>query len=191
MDLALRWKLDPNETKAVLRAAYHEAGHVVAAVRTSVRIGRLGMCIDDCGRGYSAMRLHRADDSADYPVSREISIAILYAGSISEARFDHESTGATAAHDCMRIQELRVKEPLLTDLVTLERESRGLVERNWGAIDQLARRLLLQPYRDRGEWGNEWNTSPQWVRARQLSGEEIAAVLPCLNVQLEKTGLIM
>lgn len=183
--------MDTSETKAVLRAAYHEAGHVVVAVRKGVRIGRVGMCIDDCGRGYSAMRLHCPDDSADYPLSREVSIAVLYAGSIAEKRFDHESTGKTAEDDLKRIQELRDKNPPLTDVMTLESESRGLVEGNWDAIDRLAGRLLLQLYRPRAECCRGWNTSPPWVRARQLSGEEIAAVLSCLDVQLQSVEPII
>ena len=76
-------------TKAIQKAAYHEAGHVVVAAKLKVGIGRrIGMCIDLFGRGYSEMRLRCPGDSDNYPISREDSIAVLFAGRIAEMQFD-------------------------------------------------------------------------------------------------------
>ena len=68
------------KSKAVQRAAHHEAGHVVVAARKGISIPRSGMCIDDTGRGNSEIRLRPPNSSEDYPISRKDSIIVLYAG---------------------------------------------------------------------------------------------------------------
>ena len=81
-------------TKAIHKAAYHEAGHVVVAAKCGVEIGRsIGMCIDLFGKGYSEMRLRSPGDSSDYLVSREDSIVVLFAGRIAEMQFDPLTEG--------------------------------------------------------------------------------------------------
>jgi len=173
-------------TKAIHKAAYHEAGHVVVAAKCDVGIGRsIGMWIDLLGRGYSEMRLRSPGDSADSPTSREDSIVVLFAGRIAEMHFDPLSECRSASDDLSWIKELQDIAPSsITVLNGLEDQSRTLVKEGWRSIEQLATELLSRPYEDRRE-------SKVWSKckvARYLCGEKISEVLRLSGIAVTLTG---
>jgi hypothetical protein len=167
--------------KLVRRAAFHEAGHLLVAVRLSVKILRnIGICIDDCGRGYAATCL-RHNPSDDFPVPRKIEVKVLLAGRIAEKQFDPKSSGNSAKGDENRIRELQAEDPNLSNLTPLEEASQKLIKADWVVIKRLAERLLmkkLQPRLEREPW-------TECEFARYLSGDEISEVLP------EASGLLV
>jgi hypothetical protein len=172
-------------TKAIHKAAYHEAGHVLVAAKCRVEIGRsIGMCIDLFGRGNSEMRLRYPGDSPDYPVSREDSIVVLFAGRIAEMQFDPLTEGRSASCDLGRIKELQDEAPSNTVLNGLEDQSRTLVKEGWRSIEQLATELLSRPYEDRRE-------SEGWSKcevARYLCGEKISEILGLSGIAVRLKG---
>jgi hypothetical protein len=175
-------------TKAIHKAAYHEAGHVVVAAECGVEIGRsIGMCIDLFGRGYSEMRLRSPGDSPDYPVSQEDSIAVLFAGRNAEMQFDPLTDGKSASCDLSRIKELQNEAPSITVLNGLEDQSRALVKEGWRSIEQLATELLSKPYEDRRE-------TVAWSKckvARYLCGEKISGILHLTGIVVKLTGICL
>jgi hypothetical protein len=175
--------LDP--TPAIERAAYHEAGHVVVAARLGVKIDRgVGMCIDACEKGYSAIRLRSAEDSLDFPISRDDSILVLLAGGVAETRFDPMSTGNSSSDDSERIKELQAQEPPITDLSGLQDQSRTLVYGGWLPIVRLAMELLSKSFVKRRE--NQMQSKSRV--ARYLNGEEIAKILKPFHIEVRLTG---
>src|SRR5258708_13521636 len=57
-------------TKAIHKAAYHEAGHAVVAPKCEVGIGRsIGKSINLLGRGYSCLRLRLSLDPSHSPIN--------------------------------------------------------------------------------------------------------------------------
>jgi len=173
------------------RAAYHEAGHVLVAVIKGVRIGTLGMLIDDRDHGYAGLRLRPPRASSDFPLSREASIVVLFAGLMAEKEFDYESTGKSASDDLARIDELQAEKPELMDVEILKLESGKLIKEHWIAVEHLAKAVLAKDCRPRSEL-NERAEDKGWSgssMARCLPGKEIVVMLrktlPSHNVQLE------
>ena len=137
------------KSKAVQRAAHHEAGHIVVAAKKGVRIPRSGMCIDDKDKGTSDIRLRPPNSSDDYPVSREDSIIVLYAGRIAEKRFDPATTGKSASCDLACIEELQAEVGLPIQILDeLESASQGVIEESGRAIERLATELLSKNFED-------------------------------------------
>lgn len=175
-------------TKAIHKAAYHEAGHVVVAANCDIGIGRsIGMCIDLFGRGYSEIRLRSPGDSADYPISREDSIVVLFAGRIAEMQFDPLAESKSASSDLSRIKELQDEAPSITVLNGLEDQSRTLVKGGWRSIEQLATELLRRPYEDRRE-SEDWSKCKV---ARYLCGEKISGILRFSGIVAKRTGICL
>jgi len=175
-------------TKAIHKAAYHEAGHVVVAAKCDIEIGRsIGMCIDLFGKGYSEMRLRSPGDSADYPITREDSIAVLFAGRIAEMQFDPLAEGKSASSDLSRIKELQDEAPSITVLNGFEDQSRTLVKERWRSIEQLATVLLSKPYEDRRE-SEDWSKCKV---ARYLCGEKISETLRLSGIVVKLTGIYL
>ena len=182
--------------KGVERAAYHEAGHLVVAVIKRVEVGTLGILIDDCGHGYTALRLRPPGASPDYPISREASIVVLFAGLMSEKEFDSECTGKSASCDLARIRELEHEEHQLMEVDSLRLESERLVRDHWVAVEHLAKALLAKDYNSR-ENLKEQNEEKRWsgsLVARRLPPDEIVVILagtmPSYNVQLKEEQII-
>jgi hypothetical protein len=172
------------KSKAVQRAAHHEAGHVVVAARKGISIHRSGMCIDDTDRGNSGIRMRPPHSSDDYPSSREDSIIVLYAGLGAEKRFDPATTGKSASCDLAWIRELQAEVDPPISTTELEKASQDLINKNGGAIDRLAAALL----------SSEFQVSPVepvWTPSRNvacLCGEEIRRILAAFDIVVELTG---
>lgn len=161
-------------TKAIQKAAYHEAGHVVVAAKCGMKIGRnIGMCIGLFGRGYSEMRLRFPEAADGDPISREDSIVVLFAGRIAEMQFDPLSEGKSASDDLDWITKLQDKAPSKLALNALEDKSRTLVKEGWASIEQLATRLLSEPYENRPEIENLVRCKV----ARYICGQKIREIL--------------
>lgn len=105
------------------------------------------MYIDDFDKGYVALILRGPGFSADYPISREDTILVLYAGLLAEKCHDEETTGKSAEEDLRRIEELKSEDANL-DLDALRNASDVLIASNWVAVDKLARRVLKEEFRE-------------------------------------------
>jgi hypothetical protein len=136
--------------QAVKSTAYHEAGHMVAAVVLGLPLQDGGIHIDLelSGVSYYCHRLPGDPrNSRQDQLEREKTILALYAGGIAQLRF-------LPAYDDPNSwkSDREVAAQLLTELghtkaseASLWRQAKSLVDSNWTLIEGLASALLAKP----------------------------------------------
>ncbi len=172
----------------VMRAAHHEAGHIVIAATQKLRLRPEGLGVDLRGEGL-ACYCKRPDDS---DLSRERVIVATFAGYYAERRFCEERGYPASAPDQWFLHSLDgleareviselsdeylANENVPTIQRNLQSRSEQLVEEHWVAIAALAAALLakepepLMPLKSGGVWSQERT-------ARYLSGQEMVGTL--------------
>jgi hypothetical protein len=145
----LKPKSGTPESKDIIKAAaYHEAGHVRIAIEKGISLRKLGMCVDDKGRGYSDMLLYPYDPTPNKKPSCEDSIVVLYGGKAAEQYFFPNASSRSDSEDLRRIDELKPYLSPETRLADLESESLSLVNQYRDAIEKLAKTLLSKGSHD-------------------------------------------
>jgi hypothetical protein len=169
----------------VCAAAYHEAGHVVAAVTQGLPLQPDCIHLSTTGVGIACIFQRNPGDlalSADDTEERERTIKLLKAGYLAGVRAD-------PFHDLVRASDDRCKEQALlgemykddvlraAENERLKSEATVLVEKNWPAIDAIAKRVLALPLTARSvEATAIWDES-EGPYERLMSGREIAEIL--------------
>lgn len=137
-------------------AAYHEAGHVTAAVLQDMHLRDRGIHVDSRGSGISYY-CHRSPgdpaNSAIDQLERERTIIALFAGIISQKKFLLEHPGKEAwasdrATICALLEELHPSDPAARSAAQndLEERAERLVSQNWKVIEDLVSALLAKAY---------------------------------------------
>jgi len=147
-DNNLKWFLAQNAKSA----AYHEAGHIVAAVLQGLPLRDGGIHIDLEGSGvsYYCHRLPGNDVASEVgTVEREKTIIAIYAAWVAQKKYfpdcdDSDSWESDRATATGLLNELRPAKPKITQQLLCER-TRQLVEANWFTIESLAVALLAKP----------------------------------------------
>jgi hypothetical protein len=133
-------------------AAYHEAGHMVAAVLQGLPLRDGGIHIDLEGSwvSYYCHRLPGNDVASEVgTVEREKTIIAIYAAWVAQKKYfpdsdDSDSWESDRATATALINELRPAKPKMTRHLLCER-AKQLVEANWFTIESLAVALLAKP----------------------------------------------
>ena len=167
----------------VRNAAYHEAGHVTAAVLQDVRLRERGVHVDSRGLGISYY-CHRLpgdlSNSEKDRLERERTIIALLAGIISQTRFLSEHPGKEAwasdrATICALLEELHPSDSAVRSAAQndLEERAERLVSQNWEVIEGLASALLAKAYTPMPpiEIAEGWSRDKKSIEKRMCGSE--------------------
>jgi len=137
--------------REVKAKAYHEAGHVVAAVLQGLNLAEGGMRIDDGAQGVARLCIREHGNLANTEkdqAERRASIVTLLAGRFAQLRYDSYSDDPICwSDDFGRIDGLMAEMGLDTQSVMkqLSDASESIVARNWPLVAGLAELLLSAP----------------------------------------------
>ena len=123
--------------------AYHEAAHAVAAVRTGLVFDLVSAIPDDERELDGALDWLDLQGEVELEMPRESFALVLLAGACAEAklrglRFDRVFSGVGAMDDREGVASLGLSDE---QFVTVSRDIVELVERDWKAIERVAREL--------------------------------------------------
>src|ERR1035441_6697951 len=147
-DNSLKWFLAQNAKSA----AYHEAGHMVAAVLQGLPLRDGGIHIDLEGSGVSYY-CHRLPGnhvtSGIDTVEREKTIIAIYAAWVAQKKYfpdcdDSDSWESDRATATRLLNELKPEAPKVTQHMLWER-AKQLINANWPTIEGLSIALLAKP----------------------------------------------
>jgi hypothetical protein len=134
-------------------AAYHEAGHVTAAVFQDMPLQEQGVHVDVKGSGISYY-WHRVpgdpQNSEHDRLERQQSIVVIYAGQAAQQTFFPDCPEDKWSHDRHEIasllgeMNLSDEETRTVEAMLWERASQ-LVASHWSLIESLAQALLAKP----------------------------------------------
>jgi hypothetical protein len=163
--------------------AYHEAGHMTAAVVQAMAIQPRGMHIDLNRCGISHYWMRNPGDTANTPkdqIERKRTIVTLYAAWLAERRFYPSCPDDGWRRDMTIINALLTEQhPTEISARTITAEdlkdrTGNLVDRFYPVMEVLAKALLDKPVRFL-PW-EELNTPPIWTaedKGRSMPGSEV------------------
>ena len=162
-------------------AAYHEAGHVVAAVIQGLPLCEDGMRIDLKGKGVSRYCLRepgiRSSTDED-DLQRRKTIISLFSGQIAQTKFLPYLDEPTCWQDDDRLIEALVKEMTVKSEDQIKKQlycdAKVLIDKHWLLVKELAQLLLQRPETQMTdeEFAAGWSASPD-RREKCLSTTEI------------------
>ncbi len=164
------------------QAAYHEAGHMVAAADQGVIFDPRGLLIDAAGKGICFY----CKDGEDSDSFRERLIVAAMGGWISNNYFGHfVPPFRDYEDDCPEVTRLlsgmSALRPVQSLWPWLERRTMQVVEKHSAAICALANELLAKDWQPR----EALNLSREWSQGQDekcMSGEETASFLRKRNL---------
>jgi hypothetical protein len=168
-------------SKQIESAAYHEAGHIIAAVVQAMPIRASGMYVDLSGCGV-ANYFDRPESDLEMTaldmIERKRTIIALYSAHPAQLRFYPEVEKSGWMKDLVRIGTLsRQLHPTDEDAqIAVRKEllnrAERLVDKFWPIVEELATALLAKSPTPMPpeEIAVKWGTGP----VRNLSGSEIA-----------------
>ncbi|SRR6266480_2252771 len=169
-------------------AARHEPGHIVVAAAQGLRVRQEGIILDSFGEGLACYC--KQPDGSD--VSRKRTIVATFAGFYAERRFreqnayaltDQEywfyySSDGREANDLLSAISIEnlLNGNVPATRVTLQSQSKQLVEQHWAAVEALASTLLAKDWQDWMPLKSGAKFSPA-TTAKYLRGEEVVTIL--------------
>jgi hypothetical protein len=161
-------------------AAYHEAGHMVAAVLQGLPLQDGGIHIDLEGSGvsYYCHRLpgNHVTSKID-TVEREKTIIAIYAAWVAQKKYfpdcdDSDSWESDRATVTALLNELKPATPKITQHMLWE-QAKQLVYANWSTIEGLAFALLAKPVTPLSqlEFGKGWSKGTEMHEKSMSRGE--------------------
>ena len=176
----------------MIAAAHHEAGHIVIAAVSELRLRATGIILDAAAEGLACY----CNDPKGSDAMRKRILAATFAGFYAEKRCREQyglcprqedwlsmGDGWEANRLLMGISD----ENLIEGSVAItgdeaKRQSRKLVAENWPTIESVAKALLAK------EWGPmpEFKSEDQWSKettVKQLRGEEIVGILAQCDIR--------
>jgi hypothetical protein len=173
-------------------AAYHEAGHMVAAVLQGLPLQDGGIHIDLEGSGVSYY-CHRLPGnhvtSKTDTVEREKTIIAIYAAWVAQKKYfpncdDSDSWEPDRATVTALLNELKPATPKVTQHMLWER-ARQLVYANWSTIEGLAFALLAKPVMPLSqlEFEKGWSKGTK-MHEKSMSRGEVEDFLRKIPIQL-------
>lgn len=140
-------------SKQVESAAYHEAGHLTAAVVQGMPIRTLGLDVDLYGNGCANYFQREPGDSSNTVLDeteRKRTIIALYSAHAAQLRFYPSASQGGWSDDFRRIRQLTNEMDLdQTQAQVLQEDLRKrasrLVEKFWAVIEELAKEVLSKP----------------------------------------------
>jgi hypothetical protein len=167
--------------------AYHEAGHIVVAAAQGMRLFSCGIQVDSHGKGISYYDYRKPQPiRCEFDEHGRRTIVSLFAGLIAQQKFHPTCSTASASKDQEIIDQLlpqmyldgtpQSENRLSEAKLKLEKESRGLVEQHWEAIQALAKFLWGRPDTPRiaNEPEKSWTDSPT---SKSVDGAGITRIL--------------
>jgi hypothetical protein len=167
-------------SKQIESAAYHEAGHMTAAVLQAMPVRAGGLYVDLRGCGVANYFDHSEADSAATPDDmreRKLTIIALFAAHAAQTRFYRECDQSGWDRDRARIKILSARiysadEEARTEICNeLWKRATELIDKHWPIVEELAKALLakpcipMPPEESAVGWGNG--------QVRHLSGSEV------------------
>lgn len=162
-------------------AAYHEAGHIAAAIVQGMPIRASGMYVDMLGHGvaYYFERLGADPGTTDLDmIERKRTIIALYSAHVAQLRFypAAEKSGWFNDHRKIEILSREIHSNDETAEIAIREElwerAHKLIDKFWPIVSELAKALLAKPgiAMPPEELDTGWGTGP----VRHMSGSEIA-----------------
>lgn len=177
------------QARYIESAAYHEVGHVTAAVVQKMPLQEQGVHIDVKGSGISYYWHRRPGDPQNTEqdrVERELTIVAIYAGQAIQQRVFPDCPETNWADDGPEIS-LLLDEMNLPDLktrtaveATLWERASKLVTEHWSLIESLVQALLAKPttlqpsIEIQRNWSHGQTNLEKW-----MNGSEIVNFVPC------------
>jgi hypothetical protein len=166
-------------SKQVESAAYHEAGHIVAAVLQAMPLRETGVHVDLYGHGCADyfQKVPEDVDTTDLDNrERKLTMIALFAAHMAQLKFypDCESDGWV--NDLARIRifagQIYPNDPLAQLEVQQQMRQRAskLVDKHWPLIEELAKTLLAKPYAAMSPDDMKWGIGKY---KRNMLGKEI------------------
>jgi hypothetical protein len=172
-------------------AAYHEAGHMVAAVLQGLPLQDGGIHIDLEGSGvsYYCHRLPGNHVTSEIDtVEREKTIIAIYAGWVAQKKHfpncdDGDSWESDRATVSELLRELKHASLKATQRMLWERAEQ-LVHMNWSTIESLALTVLAKPFTPMSalEFGRGWSKG-KGIQEKFMSRVEVADFFRKINIQ--------
>ncbi|HEY0703931.1 MAG TPA: hypothetical protein VGD60_14275 [Candidatus Acidoferrales bacterium] len=168
--------------------AYHEAGHITAAVVLAMPIETTGLQIDLCGHGCAGYFSRLTGDLAVTEVDlreREFTIITLYAAHTAQLRFDPDCRQDNWRSDLEKAKAL-VRELHSTQNEevaahdSLRRRAAKLVGDHWPIIAELATVLLSKACVPLSQEDTKWGMGSH---KRQMMGAEIVEFFAQHNIR--------
>jgi hypothetical protein len=167
--------MDPRQIES---AAYHEVGHMTAAVVQGMPIRATGLHVDLYGNGCADYFERKIGDLAVAELDhreRKLTIIALYAAHEAQLRFYPECLRDGWQNDLVKIEGL-IREMQLTDKEAeamqgqLKERAKKLVDNHWPIIEELSKLLLSRSCTPMLPQDTKWGTGQL---KRQMSGTEI------------------
>jgi hypothetical protein len=164
-------------------AAYHEAGHMTAAVVQGMPIRASGLHVDLCGRGCADyfQRLPGDNGMTDRDQrERKRTIIALYAAHFAQLKFYPDCNQAGWRDDFGKIEGLfREMHPDEQTHAGLQERAEKLVDAHYSLIEELAKTLLSKECTAMSEEDKQWGLG---LQKRHMPGSDVAAFFAKHNI---------
>jgi hypothetical protein len=180
-------------SKQIESAAYHEAGHMTAAIVQAMPIRATGLHVDLCGNGCADYFERSVGDIAVTELDhreRKLTIIALYAAHMAQLRFYPDCQQDGWRQDLAKIKGL-IREMHLSDEQAqaaqeeLRERAKKLVDDHWPIIEELAKTLLAKTYTPMSPEDTKWGTGPL---KRHMPGREIVEFFAGQNIGAKIVG---
>lgn len=180
-------------SRQIESAAYHEAGHMTAAIVQAMPIRATGLHVDLCGNGCADYFERLVGDLAVTDVDqreRKCTIIALYAGHAAQLKFYPECQRYGWRNDLEKIREL-TREMLPSDEQAQKAQeewrlrAEKLVDGHWPIIEELARTLLSKSCTFMSHEDARWGLGSL---KRQMPGPEVVELFASHNIRTKIVG---
>jgi len=181
----------------MIAAAHHEAGHIVVAAASELKLLEKGIIVDAAAQGLACY----CKDAGESDALRKRVLAATFAGFYAEDLcrrlngFCLRPENWLALRDGWEANSLLMtisEDNLVEGNVTLtgeeaKRQSRMLVAGNWHAIEEVAKAVLAKEWEPMPQFRSEDQWSSE-TAAKQLRGEEIVTILAQFDIQAARVS---
>lgn len=172
----------PSKWQVFKPSAYHEAGHVVAAVVQGLPLANGGMRIDDRGHGISRFcirTLGEGGNSEQDQIERDKSIVALLAGMVAQLRFcpdynDPQSWSDDSEKINRLLGEIKTSQGS-PKWLELSKEANRIIVDYWSLVKDLAENLFNAPVSSMSQEEFDTGQYPRFMQCQKyLSSEKIS-----------------
>jgi hypothetical protein len=169
-------------------AAYHEAGHIVAAVLQAMPLREGGVHVDLYGHGCADyfQKVPEDIDATDLDHrERKLTMISIFAAHMAQLKFYPECGTNGWVNDLAKIKafagQIYRNDPLARSAVQQEMRERAskLVDKHWSMIEKVAKTLLAKPYTPMSQEDMKWGMGEY---KQNMRGEEIADFFAGLGI---------